>query len=77
MKAQFKIKKVHLILTTLLVLNILAYFTISSFNRQIKSEISGTEVRSESETYIQSGVKVLSWSYNMIQYFRHKGSENT
>lgn len=77
MKADFKIKKVHLILTALLLLNIVAYFTVSAFSEQAKQEVSATEVVSDQEAYFHSGVKVLNWSYSMLQYFRHKGTDNT
>ena len=77
MKVHFNIKKVHIILTALIILNIVAYFTVSAFSKQAQQEVSDTQVITEQESYFHSGVKVLSWSYNMIQYFRHKGSENT
>lgn len=77
MKVKFTLKRVHVILAALLLLNVVAYLTVSSFSKQAKQEISTEQKISEAESYFHSGVKVLNWSYSMLQYFRHRGTDNT
>ncbi len=77
MQIRFTFKKVHVIIAALLILNIAAYFTVSTFSKQAEEEISSTQRITEAESYFHSGVKVLNWSYSMLQYFRHSGTDNT
>lgn len=77
MKVKFTLKRVHVILAALFLLNIVAYLTVSNFSKQAKQEISSEQKISEAESYFHSGVKVLNWSYSMLQYFRHRGTDNT
>ena len=68
-------KKIHIILATLLVLNVAAFFTASAITSH-----SGNEIHMEAasdDSYMDSGLEVLNWSYTMLQYFRHQGTDNT
>ena len=72
MKLPIQIKKVHLIITALLFLNVAAFLTVSTLSKQTQEEVSTAKTLSEAESYFQSGVKVLNWGYSMLRYFRHQ-----
>ena len=66
-------KKIHYILATLFVLNVAAFFTVSAITQNVQQEVSAQSMEDESETYMDSGLEVLNWSYTLIRYFRHPG----
>lgn len=70
MKAQtLKFKKPILTLLVLVSLNMACYFAFDNFFEQSGD---ATEEVADSETSdYKQGVKILNWSYGMINFFRH------
>jgi hypothetical protein len=66
-------KKIHFILATLLVLNVVAFFTVSAITQRSDKEVNIHSVEDNAEAYMDSGLDVLNWSYTLIRYFRHPG----
>ncbi|PCJ65503.1 MAG: hypothetical protein COA58_08825 [Bacteroidetes bacterium] len=63
------IKKSTLVLISLVVLNVGAFFAVSSGIKHNHRTTDTITTNNDNNTYFKAGINVLDWSYTLLRYF--------